>query len=418
MQISDLSPKQRTVMAHAATDETTCLAAGAIRSGKTTAAMLGFALWVLQEGLDHHHALIGYSVEVVMRNVGWPILDVFEMYGSPAKLTRDLGTRIVIPFNGRTAHLWVIGAGDERALKRLQGSTLKGVFLDEAVLIPESFFNVAWGRLSVQGAKMWATYNPDNPAHWFKRKVVDRAQDFDGREHQFLMRDNPSLADEVIERYERSFTGHWKARMIDGVWAGAAGLIFADWHVIEAPLPAGRVSFSLDWGVSSVFAALAIRSRAERAEVFSELYYDAREAEPRTEGEHVEAFMAWAQEAASGPVTGATVWVDPATPASFKRLLRNRGLTVRHADNAVIPGLVTTAARLANGDVRIGECPRLIDELKSYTWDAKKSDQGEDAPVKANDHACDALRYYAHSTGKAFRLAQLTPVSTALRGAP
>ena len=49
----------------------------------------------------------------------------------------------------------------------------------------------------------------------------------------------------------------------------------------------------------------------------------------------------------------------------------------------------------------IGEgCAKLRDELMGYQWDEKKANQGEDAPVKAADHACDALRYYAFTTRK------------------
>ena len=229
------------------------------------------------------------------------------------------------------------------------------------------------------------------------------------------MRDNPSLADEVIERYERSFTGHWRARMIDGQWAGAAGLIFPDWRGVETPIEHGRVSFALDWGVSTVFAALAFRSKGPRADCFAELVYDAREREPRDESQHVAAFLAWSRELAGGDVRGATVWVDPSTPASFKRLLRREGMRPRNADNRVLPGLVTTATRLAQGDIRIGDaCPWLREEMAGYQWDPKKAEQGEDAPRKANDHACDALRYFAHSTGKAFRVAELPTVATAL----
>ena len=115
MEVAELTRNQLAVLSHAASADTSCFAGGAIRSGKTTAAMLGFALWTLREGMDHHHAVIGYSLETVMRNVGWPLLDIFESYGVRARLTRDLGTRIVVPFEGRSAHVWIIGCNDERA---------------------------------------------------------------------------------------------------------------------------------------------------------------------------------------------------------------------------------------------------------------------------------------------------------------
>ena len=66
-------------------------------------------------------------------------------------------------------------------------------------------------------------------------------------------------------------------------------------------------------------------------------------------------------------------------------------------------GLVTTATRLENRDILIGDCPMLKEELDTYAWDKKATDRGEDAPIKMDDHGCDALRYYAHSTGKLYR---------------
>lgn len=45
------------------------------------------------------------------------------------------------------------------------------------------------------------------------------------------------------------------------------------------------------------------------------------------------------------------------------------------------------------GLVRIGReaCPSLVRELGGYVWDEAHGD-GE-RPLKADDHACDALRY-------------------------
>ena len=72
MDLETLSPKQKHILAHAASDSTSCFAGGAIRSGKTFSSSLSFALWILREGMGYDHALIGYTLEAVMRNVGWP----------------------------------------------------------------------------------------------------------------------------------------------------------------------------------------------------------------------------------------------------------------------------------------------------------------------------------------------------------
>ena len=39
------------------------------------------------------------------------------------------------------------------------------------------------------------------------------------------------------------------------------------------------------------------------------------------------------------------------------------------------------------------ECINTIREIESYVWDPKKALLGQDAPLKKDDHSCDALRY-------------------------
>lgn len=407
MRINEFSAKQRAVLDHVTDEEhTMLLAGGSIRSGKSFSSMASFATWILHEGMDNDHALIGYSVETAMRNVGNPMLDFYRSIGVKAEFTKNLGSRILLRFAGKETIVWVIGASTTQATDRIQGATLKGMLIDEIVLIPEEFFMQAWGRLSVDGAKLWGTYNPAAPRHWFKRKVIDRIADYDGHVVAFHLDDNPTLSKSVKVRYEKSYTGHFYDRLIRGEWVGAAGLIFPRWYPVEEDLPGEHYEFSLDWGVAGVFAALAFHTRQPKAHAVSELYYDARnESSCRTEAEHLHHFVTWAEGFPRTHKMRPRVWVDPSTPASFKRLLRENGFIVRHGSNEVIPGIVTTGSRLASGDLRIGDCPNLIRELDSYQWDAKKSDEGLDVPVKQDDHTVDALRYFAHSTGKAYRMA-------------
>ena len=40
------------------------------------------------------------------------------------------------------------------------------------------------------------------------------------------------------------------------------------------------------------------------------------------------------------------------------------------------------------------DCENLIREFSSYVWDIKAVERGEDKPVKKEDHAMDALRYF------------------------
>jgi hypothetical protein len=43
-------------------------------------------------------------------------------------------------------------------------------------------------------------------------------------------------------------------------------------------------------------------------------------------------------------------------------------------------------------------CKGLIDEIPGYSWSEAHAEKGEDVPVKADDHSCDALRYAVATT--------------------
>lgn len=51
-----------------------------------------------------------------------------------------------------------------------------------------------------------------------------------------------------------------------------------------------------------------------------------------------------------------------------------------------------------SGRLKINKrCVRLIDELGVYLWDEKAAERGVEQPLKENDHACDALRYFVNT---------------------
>jgi phage terminase large subunit len=42
-------------------------------------------------------------------------------------------------------------------------------------------------------------------------------------------------------------------------------------------------------------------------------------------------------------------------------------------------------------------CVNTLKEFSSYIWDSKAMDRGEDKPIKQNDHAMDAVRYFVYT---------------------
>lgn len=402
------SNRQRQVIGFARSDRMGMVAVGAIRSGKTYAVGVSFAAWVLSEaGPDYDHALIGQTVDSAMRNMGFDLVDIFNSFGCRAYIDRRFGTRIVCPIPGREVSIWVWGGYDNRARKRIQGITLKGLVIDESALVPEDLFMMAWGRLSADKAKWWATCNPENPAHWFRKKVVDAQEQFDCDILHFKMDDNPSLSEEVKDRYKNAFSGHFKQRYIEGLWVGASGLIYTAWRIGAEPEPenVNKYVAAIDYGRASTFCGLMFAEQDRGVTAVGELYHDAAESVTLTDNQILERFkewrLRWLTESQS-----LTIYLDPATPLTFKRMLRRDGFIVRNSQNTVVDGIITTGARLESGDLKIGkDCPKLQEELGAYQWDEKALERGEEAPLKQMDHACDALRYYAHTTGRLRRFA-------------
>lgn len=112
-----------------------------------------------------------------------------------------------VSFCGRKNRFYYFGGRDEGSPSLIQGVTLAGVLLDEAVLMPRSFIEQAVARCSVAGSKLWFNCNPDNPYHWFKKEWIDKAEEKRLIYRHFVLEDNPTLDRAVIERYHRIYTG-------------------------------------------------------------------------------------------------------------------------------------------------------------------------------------------------------------------
>jgi phage terminase large subunit len=94
--------------------------------------------------------------------------------------------------------------------------------------------------------------------------------------------------------------------------------------------------------------------------------------------------------------SGAIVYCDAAEPKSIEMLFR-AGINAKPADKDVWAGIVFVKSKplYING-------PNITAEIQSYKWQKDKNDNVTETPVKANDHALDAMRYavFTHLAGK------------------
>ena len=90
--------------------------------------------------------------------------------------------------------------------------------------------------------------------------------------------------------------------------------------------------------------------------------------------------------------------VDPSA-SSFKVQLYQDGWPVADGVNAVVDGIRLVSTLLHMERLKIHRsCKGLIDEIPGYCWSEPHAERGEDVPVKADDHGCDALRYGVATT--------------------
>lgn len=346
--------------------------------------------------------MVGVTLQSLERNV---LNVIAEM--APGIIQHTTGASTARIF-GRTVH--TIGANDARAERRIRGVTAAGAYVDEASLMPgDGYWSQLLNRLRVDGARLFASTNPDSPNHWLK-KVIDQAAELGYRVWHFTLGDNPSLSDDYVASIKRENHGLWYKRNIEGLWVLAEGQIWdafdPDRHVVDT-IPDGVTDhlIGIDHGISNPFAALVLGvgvdpvDGLERLWVRAEWRHDSKVSQRRmADSQYATALKLWVRslELADLTPTEATVLIDPAAAGFRQQMYLDGWEGAAKANNSVGKGLALVSSLLAADRVRIHRsCTGLLGEIGGYVWDPKAVERGEDAPLKVNDHSCDAFRYGA-----------------------
>lgn len=254
--------------------------------------------------------------------------------------------------------------------------------------------------------------------HWFKLEWIDKRKKKRLLYLHFTMDDNLSLSEKVKEKYREMYAGVFYLRYIKGMWAVAEGLIYTmltkENLYTNAERPAGLKStaaktITVDYGTTNPCVFLEVWDDGETLWIDREYRWDSRSEEARRSGnpqrtdsqygDDMEGFMGTA------PEDQCMVVVDPSA-ASFIAELRSRGVYVKPANNEVEDGIRVVGSLLAKRNIRINKenCKGLLGEMRSYVWDDKAAERGEEKPVKQKDHGPDALRYYCYTVLPKWRI--------------
>ncbi|NIH70497.1 PBSX family phage terminase large subunit [Auritidibacter ignavus] len=401
-----LSPKQHQYLtgSHHRVNLTT----GAIRSGKTLVTLIRWVTFIIRAPRGGELIMVGRTRDSVWRNCVSVLQDP-NLFGPIATQVKGNYGAPTINALGRTIH--IIGASDAKAEKTIRGLTVSGAYVDELTTIDEQFFTQLLGRMSVPGAKLFASTNPEGPAHWAKTKFIDRiGGDLKDWGHwAFTIDDNPSLEETYKNSIKKEFTGVWYERFIEGKWVAGEGAIFNMWdpqhHIIrwdELPPMAELLAVGVDYGTSNATAAISLGIGLD-GDLYAlhEWSHSGRDTrQPLTDAQlanHLETWLA-IPHAPDDPRTPRHIILDPSA-ASFHTELATRGTHATPADNNVLYGIRTLASLLSQGRLHVADtCKTLIEEMPGYAWDPKATENGEDKPIKRADHAIDALRYAVVTT--------------------
>ena len=364
---------------------------GAVRSGKTLCMSVSFVTWAFSAFSDSSFALCGKTIASLRRNVVTVILPILRELGFECneKYSRNL---IEITYSGRTNRFYLFGGKDEGSAALIQGMTLAGVLLDEVTLMPRSFVEQALARCSVDGSKMWFNCNPEHPMHWFHEEWIKKKEEKNCFYLHFTMRDNPSLTQAIIRRYERLYSGAFYDRFVLGKWVAAQGSVypmFSQEKHVEIP-PDGLSDFyiSCDYGTVNP-SSFGLWGRKDGVWYrVNEYYFDSRaEGRQRTDSEHFESLCALAD----GRDIKSVI-VDPSAASFIECIRRDGRFRVIPAKNDVIDGIRRVSDCLKDGKIKISpSCKDSIREFGLYRWEENSA---KDSVRKENDHAMDDIRYF------------------------
>lgn len=385
--MQDLSHKQRRALLDS--NARINLFEGPVRAGKS---FVGLLRWIEHciNGPPGPLIICGRTDKTIKRNIITPLQDIL---GSIVVYKEGKGE---VQLYNRV--MYVVGANDDRAEAKIRGSEFAGALIDEATLIPENFFKMLLSRLSLPGASLFASTNPDSPYHWLKTDFIDREKELDLKVFSFSIHDNPSLGEKYISDLSKEYQGLWYKRYIEGQWVLAEGAVYDFFdesiHIIPMPpAPADYYLVGIDYGTTNPCAFTLIGYNGgsyPNMWLEKEYYYDSKiHLRQKSDYEYVRDFVDFIE---GFPIK--LIYVDPSAASLKQEMIRAGIRNIVDATNDVLPGIRFVGQLLTNGTFKVCQCcTNTIKEFATYLWDSKASERGFDAPIKRNDHAVDSLRY-------------------------
>lgn len=364
-------------------------------------------------GCRYKFIVTGYSLSTIKKNI---LDDIEDVFGFDTHLDSNGAFRLF----GNT--VLCFGTNDSDAYKAIRGFTAHGMYGNEVTLSHKDALDEAMKRCSGKGSRLFWETNPDNPLHHVKANFIDRADGKQIAAHHFKLTDNNKLPPEYIKNImEVTPRGVRYDRDINGLWVAAEGIIYdmmqatpyPQGNIIDDATLSGKfrpVAVGVDYGTTNpcvfLLSGVADLDGKERTVIRNEYFWDsAKQEKTKTDAEYLaDMDRFFADNLLNRHDT--EIIVDPSA-RSFIVSLESVGYKVRPAENAVNEGIRAVSNALYNRTLLIHrDCSNTLREFTQYRWDHSQSIRGKDQPVKADDHAMDAIRYivFTHNQDAAMYL--------------
>lgn len=423
-------------------------AEGAKRAGKDVYGLSAYAMLLDMHDNLLHLGLATTTSQAVVLLISADGFGLQHHFPNGELTEGDIKGKMVFRFTdslGRTKQLVLCGGSKANSYESFRGPNYGTSYLNEANLLHLNTLNEAKDRtMSSTLPKIVITQNPGNPSATFYtmfEKIFQVKTDeykndnpnevFNGPDFKyfhFTQWDNPIMTRKQIEKNERSFTSDVeKKRNFFGIRIAEEGLIYDmlnDNHFYKDDLTiVQKINYDryigVDVGTTNPQVYLDCYIDDDyTVYVENELEWDSRkEGRTKTDSVYADDLIEFIRGNAKGQYD--RVIVDPSA-ASFISACKAVDISVKKADNTVVGKIGDSDSQKEDNNkkspqgvhlVRNGfvlgkilinkkNCPNLVRELRSYVWDAKSKENGDDRPMKVNDHGPDALRYIINTVIK------------------
>ena len=394
---------------HKGIKATISVAEGAVRAGKTVDNVAMFAKMLELGVQDKIHLASGSTSANAKLNIGdCNGFGLEYIFRGRCKWSKYKGNECLrIKTTNREYIVIFVGGSKADSFKKIRGNSYGMWIATEINLHHDSFIKDAFNRqIASKTRRVFWDLNPSSPANFIYKDYIDKFEETYGERYNyehFTIRDNASITEDRIRDIESQYDKNsvWYRRDILGERCNAEGLVYPmfnkDIHVVRKGdvQTEGDYYVSSDYGIqnATVFLLWQKEVGSKRWICLNEYYYSGRYNHyQKTVSEHVKGLIQMLD-----GIEPRAIIVDPSASALITEI-RRKGYHVRRADNDVKEGIDDVSTMLANQLLAFCDCcVNTIGEFGIYSWDEKASDRGEDAPLKENDHAMDAARYFVRT---------------------